>query len=89
MPHKINLMMQSGLRPPKPKKLGPKLLKNLKSISFQKKTLLRSEKELRRAKVEPEGLEPSSKQGIDKLSTCLALFDCRERSVESANQTYP
>ena len=28
--------------------------------------------------VEPEGFEPSSKQGIHMLSTCLVLFDCGE-----------
>ena len=28
--------------------------------------------------VEPEGFEPSSKQGKNRLSTCLVLFNCRK-----------
>ncbi len=31
--------------------------------------------------VEPEGFEPSSKQGNNGLSTCLVLFGCREATA--------
>jgi hypothetical protein len=48
------------------------LYKIIIESGFMNKALLRSfNKELRRAKVEPEGVEPSSKQGTYKLSTCL------------------
>jgi hypothetical protein len=33
--------------------------------------------------VEPEGFEPSSKQGNNEPSTCLDLFYCREATVIS------
>lgn len=42
---------------------------------------------LRRAKVEPEGVEPSSKQGTDRLSTCLSCYWLSELAREEAPKT--
>ena len=40
---------------------------------------LRSETELRRAKVELQGIEPWSREDKRVRSTCLVDFDCREK----------
>jgi len=50
--------------------------KTIVLASFNEKTLLRIAKAmLRRVRVESEGVEPSSRQGTNVLSTCLALFE--------------
>ena len=56
----------------------------------KKKALLRPDYSgLRRAKVELEGVEPSSKQGTDVISTCLSFYWLSGVAREEAPKTKP